>query len=177
MSRPKRSIIWSMPDEEFKRLVKNSTSIGQILQAFNLQNKGGNSNTVKRRIQSQGIDMSHIILGRGSNKGKTYTRLTNEEMFVSNSITRRKDLKRRLIRDKLIPFQCRYCGITDLWNNKPIVLQLEHINGVCNDNRLENLCFLCPNCHSQTDTFSGKNAGRVGVEPTTLGTKIRCYTS
>ena len=168
MSRGKRSIIWDMPSQEFQQLVQSSTSIGQILKAFGLSNKGGNSNTVKRRIKHENIDMSHIILGRGSNKGKTYTRLTNEEMFVSNSITRRKDLKRRLIRDKLIPFQCRDCGITHLWNNKPIVLQLEHINGVCNDNRLENLCFLCPNCHSQTDTFAGKKAGRVGLKPTTL---------
>ena len=45
-----------------------------------------------------------------------------------------------------------------LWNGIPLVLQLDHINGINNDNRIENLRFLCPNCHSQTTTFSGKHA-------------------
>ena len=53
-------------------------------------------------------------------------------------------------------YKCHICGI-DEWNDKAIVLQLDHINGVKRDNRIENLRFLCPNCHSQTDTFAGKN--------------------
>lgn len=158
MSRPKRSIIWSMSDEEFKKLVKNSTSIGQILQAFNLQNKGGNSNTVKRRIQLQGIDMSHIPLGAGSNSCREFPRrTTNEEMFVENSKSNRDKVKKRIRKDNLISYECRDCGMGDTWNDKPITLQLEHCNGVGNDNRIENLCFLCPNCHSQTSTYAGKN--------------------
>ena len=44
------------------------------------------------------------------------------------------------------------------WLGKPLVLQLDHINGVRDDHRLENLRFLCPNCHSQTDTYGGKNS-------------------
>lgn len=53
---------------------------------------------------------------------------------------------------------CWECGITD-WNGKPIVLELEHINGNSNDNSEENVSLLCPNCHSQTDTYKGKNRG------------------
>jgi hypothetical protein len=53
--------------------------------------------------------------------------------------------------------KCEICEIGSSWNNKPLVLQLDHINGINNDNRLENLRLLCPNCHSQTDTFSGKH--------------------
>jgi hypothetical protein len=53
-------------------------------------------------------------------------------------------------------YECESCGLKDTWNNKKISLQLEHKNGIPNDNRLENLCFLCPNCHSQTDTYAGK---------------------
>ena len=57
--------------------------------------------------------------------------------------------KSRLIKANLIMLM--------LWNGKPLTLQLHHINGNNRDNRLENLTFLCPNCHSQTDNFSGKN--------------------
>ena len=53
---------------------------------------------------------------------------------------------------------CWECGITE-WNGKPIVLELEHINGDSSDNSEKNLSLLCPNCHSQTDTFKGKNKG------------------
>ena len=66
-------------------------------------------------------------------------------------------LKKRLISEEYFDKVCVECGITDTWNDKPIVLHLDHINGVNNDHRLENLRLLCPNCHSQTDTYCGKN--------------------
>ena len=56
---------------------------------------------------------------------------------------------------KFVPYECSECKISK-WNNKPITLQLHHINGNNKDNRFENLCLLCPNCHTQTDTYSGK---------------------
>jgi predicted RNA-binding Zn-ribbon protein involved in translation (DUF1610 family) len=55
-------------------------------------------------------------------------------------------------------YKCSECGISE-WNNKKIVLELEHKDGNSENNKEENLCFLCPNCHSQTDTFKGKNKG------------------
>lgn len=54
--------------------------------------------------------------------------------------------------------QCSVCGISD-WNNKPIILELEHKDGNSENNSKENLCLICPNCHSQTDTYKGKNKG------------------
>lgn len=54
-------------------------------------------------------------------------------------------------------YKCETCGLGDAWNNKKITLQVDHINGVSYDHRPENLRFLCPNCHSQTDTFCWKN--------------------
>ena len=54
---------------------------------------------------------------------------------------------------------CWTCGINK-WNNKPLVLELEHIDGDSNNNTEDNLSLLCPNCHSQTDTYKGKNRGK-----------------
>lgn len=65
--------------------------------------------------------------------------------------------KRHLIKSGLLgEFKCFECGITK-WNNKPIVLELEHIDGNRNNNKKENLKLLCPNCHSQTSTFRKNN--------------------
>ena len=71
-----------------------------------------------------------------------------------------RNLKERLIKEGILTKICSECGITDEWNNKPITLQLDHINGVRDDHRLENLRLLCPNCHSQTDTYCGRNKPR-----------------
>ena len=65
---------------------------------------------------------------------------------------------KRIIDDNLIEYKCQECGLKDSWNNKMLVLHLDHINGISNDHRLENLRFLCPNCHSQTDTYTDKNS-------------------
>jgi len=68
----------------------------------------------------------------------------------------RASVRKTIIREELIPYKCGMCGI-DEWNNKKLSLHLDHINGVNDDHRLENLRFLCPNCHSQTETYTGRN--------------------
>ncbi len=84
-----------------------------------------------------------------------------EDILVENSTYGRSHLKRRLIGEGILKYECFFndCPTRQslIWRNTVVVLQLDHINGVFNDNRLENLRFLCPNCHSQTETFSGKN--------------------
>lgn len=81
---------------------------------------------------------------------------------IKKRITRLEDysgrasVRRVIIKDNLIPYECGECGISE-WNGKQLALHLDHINGKNGDHRLENLRFLCPNCHSQTDTYTGKN--------------------
>ncbi len=80
----------------------------------------------------------------------------NEVMFTKNSPTARGVIRRRIIADGLLPLKCK-CGLSNTWEGEPLSLHLEHRNGIKDDHRLENLCFLCPNCHSQTSTYCGRN--------------------
>ena len=88
------------------------------------------------------------------------------DIFVRNSTADRAQVKRRLLRDLKWPYVCRAChnlafedraGVP-FWFGKPVTLQLEHRNGNSSDNRIENLELLCPICHSQTDTYAGRNS-------------------
>jgi 5-methylcytosine-specific restriction endonuclease McrA len=82
---------------------------------------------------------------------------TNTEIFVDESTYPRHRLKERILKEQIIKYECSSCKNVGVWNGELIVLQLEHINGKNNDNRIENLCFLCPNCHSQTKTYAARN--------------------
>lgn len=84
-------------------------------------------------------------------------RRSNEEVFVENSDYARHHIKRRILEENMIEYRCGCCGIGPEWNGKPMPLVLDHINGVNNDNRLENLRFVCSNCDSQLDTYKARN--------------------
>jgi hypothetical protein len=72
-------------------------------------------------------------------------------------------LKERLFRLGIKKKVCERCGVGDTWMGEPLVLHLEHINGKSDDHRFNNLRILCPNCHSQTETYTGRNVARKGV--------------
>jgi DNA-binding CsgD family transcriptional regulator len=82
-----------------------------------------------------------------------------EELLVSGIRRDRGHIKRRLLREGLKESRCERCGIAD-WLEQPLSMALHHVNGDRFDNRLENLELLCPNCHSQTENFSGRNGRR-----------------
>lgn len=157
--RKKRSPIWRIDKNELRDIVNKSSAIAQILAHFNLENKGGNYKTLRNRLDFDNIDYSKFKTGLGSNKGRKFPnsiRVELKDILTINSSYNRVSLKKRLLKSGLLKEKCYQCGLGDIWNNKPITLQLDHINGNNKDNRLENLRIICPNCHSQTDTFAGK---------------------
>jgi DNA-binding CsgD family transcriptional regulator/5-methylcytosine-specific restriction endonuclease McrA len=85
-----------------------------------------------------------------------------DELLVSGVYRGRFNLKARLVSTGVKMNHCETCGI-DAWLGRPLTLTLHHVNGDRNDHRLENLQLLCPNCHSQTDTFAGRNGRRSAV--------------
>lgn len=87
-------------------------------------------------------------------------RLTNEEVFVENSTYARHHIKKRIVEEKLVDYKCDECGNVGSWNNKPLPLILDHINGINDDNRLENLRFVCSNCDSQLPTYKNRRGSK-----------------
>jgi ribosomal protein S27AE len=81
------------------------------------------------------------------------------EELLASSRRSRGHVKVRLLRAGVLKNECARCGLTE-WEGARLSMHLDHINGVRNDHRLENLRMLCPNCHSQTPTYGGRNLRR-----------------
>ena len=84
------------------------------------------------------------------------------ESLLASPKRDRHHVKSRLLRAGLVENRCRECGLTE-WRGRPLLMHLDHINGVRTDHRLENLRMLCPNCHSQTATYGGRNRKRLST--------------
>lgn len=140
---------WNL--EKIKNAVKESINLSEVLIKLNIPRQGNNSATLKKILDSNNIDYSHFT-GRARNYKTTYV---NAEVYLnSDKQIATSKLKSKLLKEKILEDRCAICGIQQ-WNNKPIVLQLHHIDGNPNNNNLNNLQLLCPNCHSQTDNYCG----------------------
>jgi len=146
--------------DNLTKVVSESKTLREVLINLNLRTAGGNYQTVKKYIKEYGIDTSHFIEDEIRlevlKKNRENVKIDINNILVENSTYNRTSLKKRLIEEGILEYRCVRCGNEGEWLGETLTLQIDHINGVHNDNRLENLRFLCPNCHTQTDNFAGR---------------------
>lgn len=127
-----------------------SSSLKEVLNKLGLTGRGHSYDYLKTRLADEFIDYKSLFL-----KYKPKTKYDLKDIFCSPS-KYQGPLKARVLELGFIPYICSECSQTDTYNGKTLSLQLDHIDGNSNNNLKENLRFLCPNCHSQTTTYSGK---------------------
>ncbi len=152
----KPSYIDQLSKEEFGNIIKQCFSRKEFFIKVNMRLSGASCKILNRRIVEDNIDISHFkspsLLRKNNGEVPLHELLVNNSRYVSSS-----SLKIKIIKAGLIEYKCLICGNNGNHLGKPLVLQLDHINGERNDNRIENLRILCPNCHTQTETFCGKH--------------------
>lgn len=148
--------IYKLTDQDFIDLVKSSLNISEVLFKLGYTTKGNSwgYSQVKQRMSDLNL-VGKDFRGRAA-IAKTVKKVNPEKLFCKGSKHNRSVLRKTIIHQQLLPYKCAICGIVE-WQGKTLSLELDHINGENNDNRIENLRFLCPNCHSQTDTYGFRN--------------------
>lgn len=111
----------------------------------------------KKCCNKQTIKSQYNLCECGNKKTKKSIKCQSCTRLPYNEIKSNDSIKKTIIRDKLIPYTCQECGNIGEHLGKPLTLHLDHINGNNKDHTISNLRFLCPNCHSQTDTYCGRN--------------------
>lgn len=147
-----------LSDDEFIELIKRSSCTTDVLRSLKYSISG---NSWAYRIIAERMDKLNITFGtKYTTKRNKIKQIELKEIITENSSYNRTKLKKRLIESGIKEYKCECCGIST-WLGKPITLQLHHLNGIHNDNRLLNLQLLCPNCLTQTGNFGTKGKGLV----------------
>lgn len=149
-------------DEQLRVAVAGARGVSGAIRALGLIPAGGNYDQIQRRIRELALDTTHFQ-GSGWSRGQKLDfkpKLPLTLMLVANRWTNSQKLKERLIREGLKKPACEICGWAQRSPDGRLPIELDHINGDKNDNRLENLRILCPNCHSLQPTHRGSNQRR-----------------
>ena len=143
-------------------------STAGVMRLLGIRISGGSHAHISRQLKRFGVDTSHFT-GGAHNKGRRgERRTTSAQLLTRLPAGSRRTPGTRLkwaLRDIGVPEECEECGIGPRWRDRPLILHVDHISGDFLDNRPPNLRLLCPNCHSQTATYAGRNRLRSsGVE-------------
>ena len=136
--------------ELLQQLVNTSNSLSEILRKQGKAKSGASFKVLKEKLKAYGINYAFMPVQYVPKA------IPLEQKLQLGTNVKSQDLKNLLIKKGLKEDKCEICGQLPEWNGQPLVLQLDHINGDHYDNRIENLRIVCPNCHTQTDTFCTK---------------------
>ena len=147
--------------EQLEEAAKICFSFSEMARTLGRKPVGGTTTNLRRTCAKHGVDTSHFT-GQGHNKGKRANNCkTPTEILVLDEsqfpLRPKRDQLHRALGELGIPYKCSECGISE-WNGKTLSLDIDHISGEYWDSRKENLRYLCPNCHRQTETW-GKKSG------------------
>lgn len=145
-------------------MVAVSDSLTGVLKHFGLRPAGGNHRHLRSWIDRWGIPTDHFTYGGDRLAAHRVVARPLEEVLVEHSTYARGTLKKRLYAEGLKDRRCELCGQGEEWRGEPLSLILDHINGVADDNRLENLRIVCPNCNATLSTHCGRNTPRTRTE-------------
>jgi len=140
--------------EVLQEAANSSTSYAGILRVLGIKQAGGSQSNIIKACSVLGVDVSHFT-GQSWSKDRTFKKRAVEEILVvlpEGSHRPKTKTLLNCIKAKEVPYSCSECGLGNIWNGKSLTLEIDHISGDWLDNRLENLRFLCPNCHSQQET-------------------------
>lgn len=143
------------PDDGLRSAVAASTTMTEVMRLLGMKLTGGSHSHLKRRIQAAGIDTSHF-LGQAHNRGKPGRRRPANEVLVIlpvGSPRPKGSLLKRAMLESGLTYECALCSLGPMWRDQALNLAIDHIDGDWLNNLLQNLRFLCPNCHAQTSTW------------------------
>ena len=144
--------------EWLEELCKNSYSYAEVLRKAGRAQGGGAQETLKKKIKEFQIDISHFTGQRWQNSPNfAEEKYSLETLFVNGINVSNITLKRYIDKYNLLEYKCSECGCNGEWRGKILALQLHHKDGNRLNNTIENLTYLCPNCHAITDNYAGKN--------------------
>lgn len=151
--------------EVLAEAVAASTSLCEVLRRLGLDVVGGHHTHIGRKVKTFGIDTSHFTAPERTERQRDNRRRRSAEEILradhSPTATRVDNTRlRRALMEIGREERCSCCGIPPIWLGQPLPLEVDHVNGDWRDNSADNLRFLCPNCHSTTDTYRGRAKGR-----------------
>lgn len=145
--------------EYLEILVKDSNSLSEVTKKAGLNEKYcGNRQTIKKYLNEYNIRLDHFgnYKTNRSNKKIELSLILIKNSSYSNTVK----LKEKLYKEGLKQRRCELCSQGEEWMGKKMSLILDHKNGTHNDNRIENLRIVCPNCNATLDTHGGKNRNK-----------------
>lgn len=164
-------------EKEITNYIQESHNFAEALSKMGQStNSGSNRLLISHYAKEHNIDISHF--------GSSATRRTPQDIFIEKSTATQNILRKYYRKGNYSEYKCAICGLEPFWNGQELTLTLDHINGVSDDHRLENLRWICPNCDRQLPTYGSKRrkkhlycqkCGKEVVRGNKTGLCVECY--